>query len=135
MLHISLYTSASFVLITLCFSIQREVFVRGLARSDIDHVEKVLCIRVNRLWHYNQSPQKDCNAISFPDGLTINGVSYVVTCAAFHRGTTPALGHYIAYVRPNGVKWFRMDDAEKTARSPHITPKDMNLVMVFYARV
>ena len=53
-----------------------------------------------------------------------------------HVGVTIARGHYVAFVRPDGVNWFQMDDetASPVVPSAHEDARHSQACGVFYTQ-
>ena len=80
-------------------------------RTDITRLPFVLFIKINREFSKDGASQKDMHAMALPNEIVISGTRFIQAAVVNHVGKTIAHGHYVAFVRPDGVTWLERDDA------------------------
>ena len=80
-------------------------------RTDITRLPFVLFIKINREFSKDGASQKDMHAMALPNEIVISGTRFIKAAVVNHEGKTIAHGHYVAFVRPDGVTWLERDDA------------------------
>ena len=76
------------------------------------------------------------HAMALPNEIVINGTRFIKAAVVKHVGVTIARGHYVAFVRPDGVNWFQMDDetASPVVPSAHEDARHSQARGVFYTQ-